>query len=474
MRKRIRALIAVLGIAVAVLRARRARVRAGDDAEPKLRERGGEGVLREARRRASRSTTARRRRRRWCPEQRDHLGLAGVPGAARRRCGSAACRRCKNMEQAREDRIRNDLEGPRQAQDRGRGREGAVPRADRRRHGRGRPHHRRGAAVGRAGAPRPDRAGRGRGGRDPRRGPQADIANQRNAGDGRSCAPTSPRCRSTSPSRIVERNLDSDTQPPARRQLHRPGREQLGRWPTASTSTRRRCSRSPRPRATSTRSKTSCSASRASSRATTTCAWRSPTRACRSTGGPRSSTSCSRTARCRSRGAIAAFIVGAGRGHDLPGDRRPVRRARRAEPRARGRRGALRGRRSTTRRSSGIAEALVAGRRGKNVEVKVVVDEPVMGGHRRHHRRHGDRRHRPSPSRSVEGDASKWPSSPSTRPTSRRSCARTSRASTRRSRREQVGRVLEVGDGIARVAGPAQRRGQRAARVRRRRARASR
>ena len=44
--------------------------------------------------------------------------------------------------------------------------------------------------------------------------------------------------------RIVERNLDRDTQPPARRQLHQPGREQLSRWPTASTSTRRRCSRS--------------------------------------------------------------------------------------------------------------------------------------------------------------------------------------------------------------------------------------
>ena len=35
--------------------------------------------------------------------------------------------------------------------------------------------------------------------------------------------------------------------------------------------------------------------------------------------------------------------------------------------------------RSTTRRSSGIAEALVAAT-GKHVEVKVVVDESVLGG----------------------------------------------------------------------------------------------
>ena len=54
----------------------------------------------------------------------------------------------KNMEKAREDRIRNDLEGAH----RGRGREGAVPRADCRCSRRGGPDHRGSAAVGRAGA----------------------------------------------------------------------------------------------------------------------------------------------------------------------------------------------------------------------------------------------------------------------------------------------------------------------------------
>ena len=48
----------------------------------------------------------------------------------------------------------------------------------------------------------------------------------------------------------------------------------------------------------------------------------------------------------------------------------------------------------------------------------------------------------------------------------RRAAAATSRASRPTSSVSQVGRILEVGDGIARVVGPARRRGQRAARVR--------
>ena len=60
-------------------------------------------------------------------------------------------------------------------------------------------------------------------------------------------------------------------------------------------------------------------------------------------------------------------------------DRRPVRRARRAEPRARGRRGPLGGRRSTTSSGSGSPTAL-AQATGKQVEVKVVVDPSVLGG----------------------------------------------------------------------------------------------
>ena len=168
-----------------------------------------------------------------------------------------------------------------------------------------------------------------------------------------------------------------------------------------TTSTRRRSSTSSRPRAMSTRSRTSCFASPASSKATTTCAWRSPTRACRSTGAPRSSTSCSRTARCRprARSRRSSSPPGAAR---PAGDRQPVRRARRAEPRASGRRSPVGGRRSTTRRRQRIAEALEprdaqAGRgqgRGRRVGAR---------RDRRDDRRHRHRRHRPPPSRTAEG-----------------------------------------------------------------------
>ena len=75
----------------------------------------------------------------------------------------------------------------------------------------------------------------------------------------------------------------------------------------------------------------------------------------------------------------SSFVVGAGRAGELPGDRRPLRRARGGRAPARGRRGPQRGRRSTTSRRDRLAEALSQAT-GKQVEVKVIVDETVLGG----------------------------------------------------------------------------------------------
>ena len=208
-------------------------------------------------------------------EQRDHLGLARVPGAARRHVEVRRARREEHGEGTRGPHPQRPR-GRRDGADRGRGREGAVParRSPTRTNEAGRI-----IEEARQSAEQVRRdliaAGRGRGDRDPRHGPRPTSPTSA-AGDGRAARPTSPQLSIELAESIVEHNLDRDTQPPARRQLHRPGREQLAdgrphRGVRAGAARDRR-----RPRATSTRSRTSCSASRGSSRATTSCAWRSP------------------------------------------------------------------------------------------------------------------------------------------------------------------------------------------------------
>ena len=199
MRIRIRALIAVVGVAAVARDRGPARVRG---------------------RKATRSRSTRTRRPRSAPpswptarsiddcqkapspllpaDERDHLGLARVPRAARSRCGSSAYPPCRNMEQAREDRIRNDLEGAENGADRGRGREGAVPAqiADAQNEaGRIIEEARQAAESVRA---RPRSPGPSR-----RRTTSASALRPTSRTSGRrpwrSCAPTWPRCRSTSP-----------------------------------------------------------------------------------------------------------------------------------------------------------------------------------------------------------------------------------------------------------------------------------
>ena len=195
----------------------------------------------------------------------------------------------------------------------------------------------------------------------------------------RSCGPRWRRCRSSWPSRIVERNLDSDTQPPARRQLHRRGREQLSDGRSRRGLRAVAARRSPKPKDTSARSKTSCSGSRVSSRATTSCAWRSATGRCPPSAAWRSSRSCSSTARCRRRRRSSSFIVG-DRPRPRPRrDRAALRRARGVDAPARGRRGPLGATPLDDEQVRRLAEALSQAT-GKHVEVKVVVDEKVMGG----------------------------------------------------------------------------------------------
>ena len=359
-------------------------------------------MLRQARQRRHASTTARRRRRRCCRRSNEIIwgSLAFlVLLVAMWKFGVPAV---KNMEQAREDRIRNDLEGAEQARCRRRGREGAVPRADRRRQGRGRPDHRGGPPVGRAGA----RATSSRGPR-PRRtrsasGRRPTSRRSSNAGDGRAAhrrgvsSRSTSRSASSSATSTATRNRSSSTASSTRSGA-------TDRWPIASTSTRRRCSTSSRPKATSTRSKTSCSASRGSSRATTTCAWRS-----RNPGLPLDRRAAIVDELLENRAlpitrAIATFIVGAGRGHDLPAivDRFVELAAQSREHEVAEVRSAVAlddAQQRTARRPRSSRST------GKQVEVKVIVDESVLGGHRRHDRRHGDRRHGPSPPRPAEGE----------------------------------------------------------------------
>ena len=116
----------------------------------------------------------------------------------------------------------------------------------------------------------------------------------------------------------------------------------------------------------------------------------------------RSSTSCSGTGPCRAHAASSSFIVGAGRGHDLPAivDRFVELAAQTASTRSP--RCAVGG--AARRRAAGNASRrrLVAGDRqaGRGQGHR---RRDRARRHRRPHRRHRHRRHRPSPSRSVEG-----------------------------------------------------------------------
>ena len=115
MRTRIRALIAVAGVAVAVLFVAAPAFAADDRPRRSSRTRRPSSASRSSTERRHRSTTARRRRRRCCPAKNEVIwgSLAFlVLLIAMWKFGVPAVR---NMEQAREDRIRNDLEGAEKA-----------------------------------------------------------------------------------------------------------------------------------------------------------------------------------------------------------------------------------------------------------------------------------------------------------------------------------------------------------------------
>ena len=363
-------------------------------------------------------------------EERDHLGhrLSFVVLLVRS-CGSSACPPVKNMDAGPRG---PDPRRPREARRRprpGRGREGAVPRAARRRHAT------RPAGSSRRPARRPSRCAS-----DLIARAEAEAHEIRDAGAGRHRGAAAsgrwPTCR-TDVADALDRARRAD-----RRAQPRP--RHAARSSSTATSTRsgatepmadridvvragaarhRRGRRAPR------RGRGRAVPLRAHRRGQ-----RRPAHDARRTrglprrpAGRRSSTSCSRTGRCRARAAIAAFIVGAGRGHDLPAivDRfvelaAAEREHEVAEVRSRG---------PLDDAQSSASPTALSQATGKQVEVKVIVDETVLGGIVATHRRHRDRRHGPSPSRPAEGDASKWRSSPSTPTTSPRRCASTSRAS---------------------------------------------
>ena len=203
--------------------------------------------------------------------------------------------------------------------------------------------------------------------------------------------------------RIVERNLDRDTQMQLVDSFIDQVREQLGdgrprrrlRPVAARDRERRRAPRRGRGRAVPFRPDRR--------RATTSCAWRSRTGRSRPSGGPRSSTSCSRPQalhdhrrdhlvrrRCRSRCTTCTAIVNRfvelaaqTRQHEVAEVRSAVA-LDDAQTAAPGR-GVERSDRQADRGEG-------RGRREGD------------GRHRRDDRRHGDRRHRASPARAAEGD----------------------------------------------------------------------
>ena len=123
---------------------------------------------------------------------------------------------------------------------------------------------------------------------------------------------------------VVEPQPRPGHQHRARRGLHQPGRG-------VATDGRRRAHRRLRRGAArgrpgrgrrSARSRTSCSASPASSRATTSCATRSPTRTSPSARASRSSRTCSAARPTPTTIGLVSMVVGTGRVRDLPADRR--------------------------------------------------------------------------------------------------------------------------------------------------------
>ena len=306
----------------------------------------------------------------------------------------------RGMMQTREERIRTDLERAGVRQDGSGTVAAAVPGAAGRRSDRSGPHHRRGSASSRPRRDGDQGAGRGR-----RQGDRGACA-------GRHRPPARSRARRTADRgrRHVDlaRGADRRAQPrphhadAARRQLHQRGREQLGdgrprRGLRTGTAPDRRS-----PKGTSVRSRTSSSGSRASSTATTSCAWRSRTGRCPPNGAPRSSKSSSRAAPCRRRVAIITFIVTAGRGHDLTAI---VQRF--VELAAQTRQHEVAEVRSAVplddAQVTRLAEAL--SQRDRQADRSEGRHRREGAGRpRRNHRRHRDRRHRAPPPRAVEGN----------------------------------------------------------------------
>ena len=202
-----------------------------------------------------------------------------------------------------------------------------------------------------------------------------------------------------------------------------------------------RCSRSPAPKARSTRSRTSCSASPARRGATTSCATRSPTSRSRPPSARRSSRTCSAARRRRPPSQLVSMVVGSGRGRDLPAivDRLVAagRRARKdlevAEVRSRRRRSTddqqdrLAGRARPTppasrssSRSSSTRPCSAASSPPSATPSSTAPSAPASTSSR--------------PGSRPRKDRTPWLSSPSPPPTSPRRSRRTSTASSRRSR----------------------------------------
>ena len=284
----------------------------------------------------------------------------------------------KNMEQAREDRIRNDLEGAEKARTEAEAEKAQylAQIADARE--RGRSDHRGGAAVGRAGAARSDRAGRGGRERDPGSGPRPTSRTSSNAGDGRAPHRRRPALdRSGRAHRRAQPRQRHATASSSTASSTRSGA--TDRWPTASTRYAQAMLEIAQAEGhldevedelfrfarivegnDDLRMALSNPGLPADRRAAIVDELLE-NRALQTDPGDRGVH--------RRRGARPRPAR----------DRRPVRRARGAEPRARGCRSALGGRRSTTRRCSGSPRRC---RRAtdKHIEVKVVVDRPSSAG----------------------------------------------------------------------------------------------
>ena len=227
--------------------------------------------------RAARPTTAKRRRARSSRRRTRSSGAASPSSCSSLLMWKFALPGVKEGMNDRTERIRADLDAAETAKTEAGRRARRLQGPAGRRQGRGRPHHRGGPPVGRRaeagpGGPAPDGAGRGPGPRRRRHRGRQGPGHRRPAGRARRSWPSVP------PRAVVNKNLD----PAAQTQLiedyiNSVGHAADGR--RAEPRLRARlCSRSPAPRATLARGRaTSSSASPASSRATTSCAPRSPT-----------------------------------------------------------------------------------------------------------------------------------------------------------------------------------------------------